>query len=178
MRLIPHTCGGRHDGPLRSFPGYSERTFVPEILLLGDVSSPDIGCAYDVSMPFKSTPADVFSAVWLLSVSTGRARLRRVGFTDAPGGHSAKLRLVLDHSGKPAVAPLVELLVRLRAVVDPLSDSCHVAHYNGIDPSFVEGLNQPRGLLVQEILDLIADLREGPVLRSDNPQSASATSLW
>lgn len=151
MRFIPHTRGERHG------PSYSER-IIPEILLS------DIGRAYDVSVSFKPTRAMVFSAAWFMPASAGGARLRRVGFTDALHGHSVQSRLVLDHAKKLAVGPLVEPLVHLRSVVDPFADSCQVAHYNRSDPSLVEGLDQPRGLLVQEIFDLVSDLAQLSVL--------------
>jgi hypothetical protein len=111
-----------------------------------------------------------------MSASAGRARLRRVGFTDALHGHSVQSRLVLDHVYELAVGPLVEPLVRFRSVVDPLSDSCQIAHYNRSDPSLVEGLDQPRGLLVQGILDLVADLTQLSVLGANQtlPSPAAA----
>jgi hypothetical protein len=113
-----------------------------------------------------------------MSASAGRARLRRVGFTDALHGHSVQSRLVLDHVYELAVGPLVEPLVRFRSVVDPLSDSCQIAHYNRSDPSLVEGLDQPRGLLVQEILDLVSDLAQLSVLGANQTLPSPTAALF
>ena len=112
-----------------------------------------------------------------MPAAAGWARLRSVGFTDTLHGHSVKSRLVLKHLDERAVGPLVEPLVRLRSVVDPLPDPCQITHYHCADPSLVEGLDQPRGLLVQEILDLVPNLREVPVLRPDEPPAAPTAAL-
>jgi hypothetical protein len=77
--------------------------------------------------------------VWLMPLSAGWACLIRVGFTDALDDHSVQPVLVLDHANKLAVGPLVEPLVHLRSIVDPLSNPCQIAHYNRSDPSFGEG---------------------------------------
>ena len=159
MRLVPHSGGRSH------LASYSERSVLrfglPEILLSY------IDCTYKVSVSLKTTPADVLSAVRFMPAFAGRARLRRVGFPDALHGHSAKSRLVLNHVGELPVGPLVEPLVRLASIVQTVPDSSQVAHYNCSDPSLVEGLYQPRGLLMKEILDLVSDLRQLPVLGTD-----------
>jgi hypothetical protein len=76
------------------------------------------------------------------------------------------------------VRPLVQALVHPVPVVDPLSDSCEVSDYDRSDPSFVEGLRKPRRDFMQEILDLVADLRELPVFGSGQPFPTPASFVF
>ena len=75
------------------------------------------------------------------------------------GGLSAKLGPVREHVLEFRICPLMQALVHSVTVGDPLSGSYEVSDYDRSCSSLVEDIYKPRRDFVQEILDLVADLR-------------------
>ena len=69
----------------------------------------------------------ILPATRLLPVAALWAFLGRVRLVDLLDGDSSQLGFVLDHPSKLAIGPLVQPLIHLAAVVDPITDAANIA---------------------------------------------------
>ena len=119
-------------------------------------------------MPMKAAlTAVILTARRLLPVAALRAFLGRVGFIDFLGRDSGELGFVFDHPGELAVSPLMQPLVHLAAVVDPVTDAANITDSNRRDTSLKEHLHDLSAQLVKEVRDLVVDVIQLLVFRLD-----------
>jgi len=85
--------------------------------------------------------ARIVPATRLLPVAALWAFLGRVGFVDFFDSDPSELGFVLDHPSKLAIGPLMQSLIHLAAVVDPITDAANVADCDRRDTSFKEHLH-------------------------------------
>jgi hypothetical protein len=109
---------------------------LPDILPCGDLSSPDVRGTYNVTMSMKTTLAtSVLPTTRFLPVAALWAFLRRVGFINFLNCDSSEFGFLLDHPSKLAIGPLMQPLVHLAAVVDPITDAANIADRDRRDTS-------------------------------------------
>ncbi len=121
---------------------------------------------------------NVLTATRLLSVAALWARLRRVGFIDSSGSDTSELGLVLDHPSKLAGGPLVQPLIHLAAVVNPITDAANIADSNRRDTSLKEHLHDLSAQFVKKVRDLVIDVLELLVFRFDQLLPAIRATLF
>jgi hypothetical protein len=109
----------------------------------------------------------IVSATRLLSVAALWAFLGRVRLVDSFDSDSSQLGFVLDHPSKLAIGPLMEALVHLRSVVDPITDAADIADCNRRDTSLKEHLHDLPAQFMKKVRDLVVDVFELFTLRLD-----------
>ncbi|MCS3662103.1 hypothetical protein GGP68_003541, partial [Salinibacter ruber] len=97
---------------------------------------------------------------------------------DSVGRDSSELGFVLDHPSKLAIGPLVEALVHLLAIVNPITDAANIADCDRRDTSFKEHLHGLPRQFVKEIRDLVIDVVQLFLLRLDQLIPAIRTALF
>ena len=96
----------------------------------------------------------------LFSVAAVWAFLGRVCLINTFNRDSSELGFVLDHPSKLAIGPLVEALVHLRSVVDPITDAANIADPDRRDTSLKEHLHDLPTQFMKEVRDLVVDAIE------------------
>ena len=109
----------------------------------------------------------IVPATRLLSVAALWAFLGRVRLVDSFDSDSSQLGFVLDHPSKLAIGPLMEALVHLRSVVDPITDAANIADCNRRDTSLKEHLHDLPAQFMKKVRDLVVDVFELFTLRLD-----------
>jgi len=112
--------------------------------------------------------ARILAATRLLPVAALWAFLGRIRLVDTVGRDSSELGFVLDHPSKLAIGPLVETLVHLFAVVDPITNAANVADCDRRDTSLKEHLHDLPRQFVKEVRDLVVYALELITLRLDH----------
>ncbi|MCS4136344.1 hypothetical protein GGP48_003021 [Salinibacter ruber] len=114
----------------------------------------------------------------LFSVAAVWAFLGRVCLINTFNRDSSELGFVLDHPSKLAIGPLVEALVHLLAIVNPITDAASIADCDRRDTSFKEHLHGLPRQFVKEIRDLVIDVVQLFLLRLDQLIPAIRTALF
>jgi len=100
----------------------------------------------------------ILPASRLLSVAALWAFLGRVRLINTFNGDSSQLGFVLDHPTKLAISPLVEALVHLRSIVDPITDAANITDCNRRDTSLKEHLHDLSAQFMKKVRDLVVDV--------------------
>jgi hypothetical protein len=122
--------------------------------------------------------ARILAARRLLSVAALWAFLGRMRLVDSLDGDSSQLGFVLDHPSKLAIGPLVEALVHLRSVVDPITDAANIADPDRRDTSLKEHLHDLPRQFVKKVRDLVVDVLKLLILRLDQLLPAIRAALF
>jgi hypothetical protein len=96
-----------------------------------------------------------------------RARFAGVAFLLEHHLHAAALRLIRELVADRAKGPLMEFLVRFRANIQILPDLSHIPDHHPLHALLRQRGNQPGGLLVLDLLDLMGQSLQLPSLRGD-----------
>jgi hypothetical protein len=94
------------------------------------------------------------------------------------GRDSSELSFVLNHPSKLAIGPLVQPLIHLAAVVDPITDAANVSQDDRRYTSVEEHIHDLPGEFMEEIRDFVVDVVELFTLRLDQLLPAIRTALF
>ncbi len=110
-------------------------------------------------------------------IATPRASPAGVVLILQGNAHAQALRLVGEFEADRAVGPLVDFLVGGMPKIVVLPDISHIANDHRSHALLMQRGDKPRGLLVLNILDLVFDLLQLPLLGPDEPLAAFAALL-
>jgi hypothetical protein len=102
----------------------------------------------------KPAPAPIPTAFWLVPLVASRTGLRAVPLILEHYSHPQPFGLVGDVVPGLAMHHLVDLLIRLLAVIGRHPDIPNVPNDNGLDAPCIQRRDKSCSLLVQNILDL------------------------
>jgi hypothetical protein len=122
--------------------------------------------------------ARILPTTRLLPVAALWAFLGRVRLTDSLDGNSSELSFVLNHPSKLTMGPLVEALVHLAAVVNPITDAANITDGDRRDTSLKEHLHDLPAQFMKEVRDLVVDVLKLLVLRLDQLLPAIRAALF
>ncbi len=107
--------------------------------------------------------------LWLAlpDMPTHRTGARGVGLILQGNRHATPLRFIGEQVPHVPMRPLVDLLVVRGADIVVLSDNAHIANDQRLHAFSVQRGNEPRGLFVLDLLDLVFELAELPLLGLD-----------
>ena len=111
--------------------------------------------------------ARIVPARGLLPVAALWTFLGRVGFVNSINSDPGELGFVLNHPVKLAVGPLVQPLVHLAAVVNPITDAANITDSDRRDTSLKEHLHDLPTQFVKKVRDLVVDVTQLLVFRLD-----------
>lgn len=133
---------------------------------------PDIDGSYAISMPteaasFVRTPEDPPLWLALPDMPTYRTGARGVVLILQSNRHATPFRFIGEQVPHMPMRPLVNLLVVGGADIVVLPDSAHIANDQRLHAFSVQRGNELCGLFVLDILDLVFELAELPLLGLD-----------
>ena len=122
--------------------------------------------------------ARIVPARGLLPVAALWTFLGRVGFVNSINSDPGELGFVLNHPVKLAVGPLVQPLVHLAAVVNPITDAANITDSDRRDTSLKEHLHDLPTQFVKKVRDLVVDVVKLLVLRLNQLRPAARAALF
>ncbi len=133
---------------------------------------PDVDGSHAIAMPieaasFVRTPKNPPLWLALADMPTHRTGARGVVLILQRDHHATPFRFVAEQVPHVPMRPLVDLLVAGGADIVVLPDRAHIANDQRLHAFSVQRGNEPRGLFVLDLLDLVFELPELPLLGLD-----------
>ncbi len=122
--------------------------------------------------------ARVFPARGLLPVAALWTFLGRVGFVNSINSDPGELGFLLNHPVKLAVGPLVQPLVHLAAVVNPITDAANITDPDRRDIALKAHLHDLSAQFMKEVRDLVVDVVKLLLLRLNQLRPAARAALF
>ena len=121
--------------------------------------------------------ARVFPATRLLPVAALWTFLGRIRFINSFNCDSSEFGFVLNHPSKLAISPLVQPLVHLAAVVNPITDAANITDPDRRDIALKAHLHDLSAQFMKEVRDLVVDVVQLLVFRLDERLPAIRSSF-
>jgi hypothetical protein len=142
MRRISHSNGGSHS------PDYWE--FHDSQILFTNVDRSNT-----ISVKIEATTTLIDTIFWFVALSTSRASLRSIPLILQLNLHTQPFGFVGEHLSSLPIYHLMDLLIRLFAVINRLSNVPNVANYKSLHSSIVESGDKFCCLFVLNVPNLV-----------------------